>query len=166
MKLCWKVGNGKNIKVGIDPIIGIEEDYKLSSNILNYLDDIGYTTLAQIRRPIWRNRDCSYSLTTKDLGLIIQESTIELEAYVKNLNLAGRRLSMEEDSLIWSENLQTSNIFNKYAYKVIVQDSSITAHKWWYKLICKLKIPLKFKCFLWLTLQNYLKTWDNLLKRG
>ena len=75
LNLCWKVGNCKNIIVGNDPIIGLEEDYKLSSNISNYLVDIGYTTLAQIRRPIWRNRDCSYWLTTKYLGLI-QDSTI------------------------------------------------------------------------------------------
>ena len=72
--------------------------------------------------------------------------------------MPGCRLSMEEDSLIWSENLLTSNIFNKYAYKVIVQDSSIIAHKWWFKIIWKWKIPLKFKFFLWMDLQICLKT--------
>ena len=115
LHLCWKVGNSRNIMVGIDPIIGLEEDYKLSSNILNYLVDIGYTTLAQIRRPICRNRDCSYWLSTKYLGLI-QESTSEWEAYIKNINLDGCRISMEEDSLIWSENLHTGNIYPKSTY--------------------------------------------------
>ena len=65
----------------------------------------------------------------------------------KNNNLAGCRLGLDEDPLIWSESLQTRNISAKSAYQAIVQDSSPSAHKLWYKLIQKWKIPLKFKCF-------------------
>ena len=132
---------------------------------MNYLVDIGYTTLAQIRRPIWRNKDSSYWLTAKYLGLF-HEWAIEWEKYLKNLNLAGCRLSTNEDSLIWSENLQTGIITGKSTYQEIVQASSPIVHKWWYKHIWNWNIPSNFKCFLWLTLQNCLKTWYNLVKRS
>ena len=78
LNLCWKVGNGRNMMVGIDPIIGLGEDYKLSTHILNYMANIGYFTLTHIRIHLWRNMDCSYWLTTKDLGLI-HDSTYEWE---------------------------------------------------------------------------------------
>ena len=36
----------------------------------------------------------------------------------------------------------------------------------WFKLLWKWKIPLKFKCFMLLAVQNCLKTWDNLKRKG
>ena len=150
--------------VGIDHIIIQGEYYKLSSHILNYLVDIGYFTLSHIRRPLWRNMDCSYWLTSKDLGLV-HDSTHESEAYIKKLNLVGCRISNGDDSLTWTTNPQTGNIYAKATYQAIVHTSSSLVHKWWYKIIWKWMIPLKFKCFIWMALQNCLKTWDNLIKK-
>ena len=52
MNLTWKVGNGKNVLVGIDAILGLEENFQLSPYITNYLADISYFTLAHIKWPI------------------------------------------------------------------------------------------------------------------
>ena len=105
----------------------------------------------------------SYRFSAKYLCLV-QDSTHEWEAYIKKLNLAGYRLSNEEDSLTWVANPQTGNISSKTAYQAIVQSSLNYVHKWWYKLLWKWRIPLKFKCFMWLAFQICLKTWDNLMK--
>ena len=35
--ITWKVGNGKNVLVGINPIIGLEDDHKISPYVTNYL---------------------------------------------------------------------------------------------------------------------------------
>ena len=40
--LTWKVGNGKDVMVGIDPILGLGENFQLSPFILSYLGEIGY----------------------------------------------------------------------------------------------------------------------------
>jgi hypothetical protein len=32
--LCWKIGNGKNVRVGEDPWIGLGEGYKLSEALV------------------------------------------------------------------------------------------------------------------------------------
>ena len=33
--LCWEVGNGKRILLGVDPIIGFEHDFVLSPGLVN-----------------------------------------------------------------------------------------------------------------------------------
>ena len=50
----------------------------------------------------------SYWFSAKDLGLV-QDSAHEWEAYIKKLNLAGCRLSNEEDSLTWAANTRDSD---------------------------------------------------------
>ena len=54
----------------------------------------------------------------------------------------------------------------KTAYHAIVHNSTSTIHKWWYKTIWQWMLRLKIKCFMWMALQNCLKTWDNLVKKG
>ena len=115
----WKVGNGRNVLFGIDPIIGLGNDFKLSSYITNYLAEIGYFTLAHIRRPIRLNMDSSYWYTAKYLGLV-QDQAFECEVYIKRLNYVGCRIFGEEDSLIWYANSMTGNITAKLTYQAIV----------------------------------------------
>ena len=43
--LSWKVGDGKYVKVGIDPVVGMEETYCLSWSLVSYLQDYGINTL-------------------------------------------------------------------------------------------------------------------------
>ena len=45
-ELGWKVGNGLNIKVGIDPIVGHNLLYFLSEELRDYFTDLGITYLA------------------------------------------------------------------------------------------------------------------------
>ena len=68
--LTWRVGDGKNVMVGIYPILGLGENFQLSPYILDYLEEIGYFTLAHIRRPKWLNKDISYWCIAKDLGIV------------------------------------------------------------------------------------------------
>ena len=87
MHLTLKVGkctkNSRNALVGIDPIIGLGDDFKISPHITNYLVDIAYFTLAHIRRVIWMSMDNSYWYTTKDLALV-QNLDIEREIIINN----------------------------------------------------------------------------------
>ena len=74
--LTWQVCNEKHVLVGIDPIIGLEDDYKLIPYVTNYLAEMGYYTLAHIKKPIWLNMDRSYWYSTKYMGLV-QDHTSE-----------------------------------------------------------------------------------------
>ena len=44
--LGWKIGNGKNIKVGIDPIAGVFSEYILPEDLRMYLEDYGILNLS------------------------------------------------------------------------------------------------------------------------
>ena len=87
MHLTWKVGNGRNVSIGIDFIIGLGDYFKLPEQITKYLADISYFTLAHIKRPIWMNTDFSYWYSAKDLGLV-KDLVLEWEVYTKRLNYA------------------------------------------------------------------------------
>ena len=43
--LGWKVGNGQKIRLGIDPIAGMNSSYLLSEDLRGYLADYGITNL-------------------------------------------------------------------------------------------------------------------------
>ena len=45
--LAWKVGNGKNVHIGIDPIIGIFDMITLPVGFQEFLEDLDITTLSQ-----------------------------------------------------------------------------------------------------------------------
>ena len=45
--LEWEVGNGEDIRIGIDPIIGTENLVVLPQDLHDYLEDYDIITLAQ-----------------------------------------------------------------------------------------------------------------------
>ena len=45
--LAWHVGNGMDIQLGIDPIIGTQSCPELRSDFRDYLKDLGITNLSQ-----------------------------------------------------------------------------------------------------------------------
>ena len=47
--LEWNVGNGLKIRLGIDPITGLNAPYILPADLIDYLSDFGMTHLAQIQ---------------------------------------------------------------------------------------------------------------------
>ena len=53
--LAWHVGNGKDILLGIDPIIGTQPYPELSSDFRDYLDDMGIAYLLMLTTPCLEN---------------------------------------------------------------------------------------------------------------
>ena len=47
--LTWQVGNGEDIRIDIDPIMGTEALMILPQELRDYLEDYGIVTLAQAR---------------------------------------------------------------------------------------------------------------------
>ena len=44
--LAWKVGNGVDIWIGIDPIIGVSSTHLLLEELRSYLEDLDIKTLS------------------------------------------------------------------------------------------------------------------------
>ena len=45
--LAWKVGNGQEVLMGIDPIVGAQSPHLLPTGLKDFLEDLGITTLSQ-----------------------------------------------------------------------------------------------------------------------
>ena len=44
--LAWQVGNGKNILLGIDPIVGVSDSLMIPQGLREYLEDLDIVSLA------------------------------------------------------------------------------------------------------------------------
>ena len=47
--LLWQVGNGAQVRIGLDPIVGLGCSYILFEELRYYLEDYGISTLDQAR---------------------------------------------------------------------------------------------------------------------
>lgn len=153
------------IRVGVDPILGMEDSYLLPSVLIQYLQVIGLNTLNKIHYFRAGDDGSAVWLSARDLGLSGYLART-WESYINNLNSAGVKLNLDSDQIIWGGNPSTGIVTAKSAYCRILQDKLIFPQDWWYKSLWKWSVPLKFKCLMWLALQNKLKTWENLTKRG
>ena len=45
--LAWQVGNGVDIWIGIDPVIGVSSTHLLPEELRSYLEDLDIKTLSQ-----------------------------------------------------------------------------------------------------------------------
>ena len=71
--------------MGVDLIIGIENNSSLSSYIREYLVEMRFTTLAHIKRPHWILNGNSHWLTSEDIGLC-NIWVEEWAAFISNMN--------------------------------------------------------------------------------
>jgi len=61
--LAWKIGNGRNMKIGKDPWVGFNENYALSPGLINHLETKRILFLNQVEKvghskiwgQAWRN---------------------------------------------------------------------------------------------------------------
>lgn len=160
-ELCWTVGNGRQIAVGVDPILCVSTDQVISTGLLSSLRSVGCYTLNSIHiqtsRAYWSNAD---ELRLPPLY------AAEWNNYIHTLNCAGIRLNCGGDQVLWAGNAATGIVTAKTAYSYMIKRRCILPMHWWYKAIWSWNIPLKMKCFLWVLLQDRLKSWDNLSLLG
>ena len=67
--LGWKTGNGKNIKVGIDPIAGLTFDFILPEDLRLYLEDYGILSLSDVLNRWVATTSTDYWISEEELEL-------------------------------------------------------------------------------------------------
>ena len=118
-QLGWKVGNSLKIRVGIDPIAGLNSQYILSEGLRDYLTDLGITHLAHAQNldgcgiggTIW------YSASDLLLGGVWAD---QWSSYVTGLSHGGIRIGHSEDKLLWMYDEQRGMVTTRKAYDLIV----------------------------------------------
>eukprot|EP00253_Pinus_taeda_P001922 PITA_01922 len=160
--LAWKVGVGKNVRIGRDPWVGCNQSYALSPGILRHLDSKGFYTLNQVEKVglstiwgrAWKN--------VVDMGLDFRWHN-EWSTFIDELHRSNVRIKSKPDALLWAHG-KTGFYSPKEGYAYLMDQKGWAAPEWWSRSLWKLKFPLKSRVFLWCLLKSKVPTWDILQK--
>ena len=157
--LAWHVGNGQNIVVGVDPIIGTHSLSDLPLGLRDYLKDFGIVSLNHAQNTLPGLH--KYWYTTEDLD-IVGEWKLAWDNYIRCLEQGRICLNPFVDSLVWNHNKHNGNVTAELVYDLIVLSTSPLNCSKLHAFLWSCNIPLKIRCFIWLALANKILTWDNL----
>eukprot|EP00253_Pinus_taeda_P034952 PITA_34952 len=161
--LAWKVGDGKNVRIGRDPWVGCNESFALSPGLLRQLGSRGIFTLNQVEKMGQSNIWGQAWKSAEDLGLNIRWHP-EWSTYVDELHRSHVRLNNDHDNLMWAHG-KTGVYSPKDGYSFLMEKKGWSAPEWWSNNLWKLKCPMKSKIFLWCMLKRKIPTWDILQSR-
>ena len=161
--MAWQVGNGDNILLGIDPIVGSHSSFILPEDLRSYLEDLNICTLSHAHNSLINAQ--SYWFTADDLDLGGSYKLI-WNAYVEGLAGAGIRFSNCPDEIVWVYNKKSGSISTRNVYDCIVRSSLLPVPNPVDSYLWNKALPNKISCFFWLDIRNRILTWENLQKRG
>ena len=161
----WKPGSGRDIRIGVDPMVGSHSFYKLSGNLIFSLNEQGIECLAHARTNVQEGFSFTRWKKAESLGW---EGVLKYEwtNYTRGLVSVGIDLNAEKDRLLWSWDTKKGQVNVKQAYKVQVMEGKEEDPKFCYSDIWEWQLPLNVNIFIWLLLEHTILTWDNLIKRS
>ena len=162
-QVAWQVGNGSDVLIGIDPVIGVHTSSSLLDGLRSYLEDLNITTLSQAHNTLPDSQ--SYWYTADEL-CINGAWKDACDKYTRGQELCGIRLSSQSYTLLWAFNKHDDSISAKLVYECIVNSRLPPPGSRIHTFLWSGSIPKKIGCFIWLILRNRILTWDNLQKRG
>ena len=101
--LVWKVENGADLRIGMDPWVGCKWRHSLPSHLTDilhsagiyFLKDIGSPGVSYLMEQGWLNDD--------NLGLVDEHEVICWNGYLNILKDSHIRLTNEVDVLVWNQ---------------------------------------------------------------
>eukprot|EP00253_Pinus_taeda_P024113 PITA_24113 len=161
--IAWKVGDGKNVRIGRDPWVGCNQSYALSPGILRHLDHKGIYTLNQVEKVGFSTLWGQAWKSAVELGLDFRWHH-EWSSFIEELHRSNVRINLEPDVLLWAYS-KSGKYSPKEGYAFLMDQKGWQEPEWWSSKLWKLKCPLKSRVFLWCLLKRKVPTWDILQKR-
>jgi ribonuclease HI len=163
--LRWRPGSGKEISLGRDKILGLENRSLLPSSLRALLDSHNMVNLAQVRvnsiaTPL---PDTWFNSNQLNIGGVDASTW---DDFTQALRSAGISLSNNPDTLIWAGGDATGSTTVKNIYLALIQQLNYQEDLKWFQRMWNWPIPLKIKIFVWLSAKEKTLTWDMLQKRG
>ena len=115
--LIWQVGQGTEVKVGADPIVGLGSSYMLPYELRTYLEDYGINTLAQAI-----NHETGHWSTAEELDLCVEWSLL-WSTYTRGLEYSRININEEPDLLLWSTGLYVGSISAAKGYECLATNN-------------------------------------------
>ena len=128
----WEIGNGRRVRLGLDPWVGVGEDFRLPQLVLNKLSEQRCFKLAdvQIQLPnqVYRTRwKATHELQLEGVDVVCWKTYIEL--------LESSFVSLDEDTqvkLIWTRNEIDGHYIAKKGYEVAIMEQFEGEKPWWW----------------------------------
>ena len=121
----------------------------------HFISDIGIHCMSGLLSQTW--------LSANSIGFSDALEIAAWNGYIAILKSSHVRLSAAADCLIWNLS-KTGNYSPKEGYVELMNREVDLI--WWWKVISKMKCPLKTKNFSWFLLSSKALTWDVLCTRG
>ena len=97
--LVWKIGNGANVRIGMDLWAGCKWRHSLPSQLTNILHSASYYFLTDVGIVPVTNLMEQVSLSSNDLGLVENQYILAWNGYIAMLKSSHIRFRNEEDVL-------------------------------------------------------------------
>ena len=164
--LAWIIGNGKSMRISLDPWASARVNYKLSENLRSFLAKKCIYTIADTAVAVPQTLG---SIRWRSANILEMPHPIvyEWNSFISLLVSNFIHLNMDiDDKMVWSKNVKNGIYTTKLGYKAMMEEMHPSEPLFWTKSLWKSPGPKKAKLVLWLSLQNRLLTWDNIQKRG
>ena len=112
----WQVGNGSDIRLGVDPIVGLSNSFILPDDLRAYLEDYGINILAKARNKSPFAAGYWFTVEELDLG---GDWKYLWNKYIRGLEYNRIRLSDLYDTLLWSHSNYVGMISAAKGYECI-----------------------------------------------
>ena len=157
------MGNGSDVHIGVDSVVGTGSSFILPAELRAYLEDYGICTLEQARNNT--SFATGYWFTAEEFDLC-EEWKYHWEIYIRGLEYNRIRLKDLRDSLLWSHSNYVGPISAAKGYDSFFLINNSEVHNLVLDTLWTLNIPSKIICFSWLLVKERLLTWDHLQSRG
>lgn len=148
------MGDGSQIRVGVDEFIGGENGFKILSALIRTFHSKGYFTLDHFRLV---RRAIDYWLGTHFFPLH-ENLSAKWNGYIQLLNHGGIRIRPVSEKLLWKWNKEGGDITASTAYHIIFERSRGSLYTRWAHKMWRWQAPLKIKCFFWILTHNRILT--------
>ena len=121
--LVWKIGNGVEVHLGLNPWVGCKWRHVLPQNLIEKLHSVGVFSLQDIGIPVMSVLEHAW-LPAEYIGLFDHEDVSVWNGHLSLLKAIHVRLSNVNDKLVW--NLSKSGFYSpKESYLHLLDRSEL-----------------------------------------